>query len=256
MVSRSQQESEKGALTGQCRPFTHSCIHPFIHSASLEPSRPGPGYRNKGTHCAHGKLGLTHELCLHLPCHSHPIRCDYLSRCSPWGWPGLWLPSFHHSTVFFVQDAHVLKSPPEPTIPWLPSSCLSAPSCTRASIHHRQRTDQPPHTILPPRRTPEASAEPRATLLPTATAMGWNTIDVLSIFFLIKVTISLNASLFNNIIIIISMASGRVWLNWRTGEFMVFQHNNPEQRHASSWEQREAQFSLNSPGWEDLGRYT
>lgn len=120
-----QQESEKGALTGQCRSFTHSCIHPFIHSASPEPSRPGPGYRNEGTLCAHGKLGLTHKLRLHLPYHSHFIRHDYLSPCSPWGRLGLRLPSFLHSTVFFVQEAHVLKSPLSPPSPGCPPVSLS-----------------------------------------------------------------------------------------------------------------------------------
>lgn len=46
------------------------------------------------------------------------------------------------------------------------------------------------------------------------------------------------------------MASGRVWLNCRAAEFIVFRHY-----HAGSWEQREAHFPLNSPSREDDIRY-
>ena len=160
-------------------------------------------------------------------------------------------PQLSPLSCFVCPGSTCSKEPPEPTLRWLPSSVSQPLPIPEPPAHHRQRTNQPPHTILPPGRTPEASAEPRTTLLPTATATGWNTIDVPRFFFLIKGTISLNASLFNNNIIIISVASGRVWLNWRTGEFMVFQHHSPEQLLGAEG----GSVFLQSPGWEDPGRY-
>lgn len=248
---RGQQESEEGALTGQCRSFTHWRIHLFIHSARPEPSRPGPGYRKRGTHCAHGKLALTHELRPHLPCHAHFIRHDSLSPCSPWGRLGLRLPSFLHSAVLFVQEAHVLKSPPSPPSAGCPPVSLSPfPYQSLQPTTGRGQTNlltasypQAEHQKLLQSHERPSSPQPQpqdGTLLMSPV-----------FFFLIKGTISLNASLFNNNIIIISVASGRVWLNWRTGEFMVFQHHSPEQLLGAEG----GSVFLQSPGWEDPGRY-
>lgn len=152
-MSRSQQESGRGAGRNQCRPLTHSPRHlvlpSFIHSANPEPSGPGPGSRNMGTQLCPGGAQPNAQT-PGLLCGPHLIRCHYLSSCSPSGLAravALGISPLNHPPA---TPKHIFQRAPEahPSLAALqppPRPHVTTPSCARASSPQQAEDGQPPH---------------------------------------------------------------------------------------------------------------
>lgn len=146
--------------------------------------------------------------------------CGYTCSFLPFSFPG------KHVTQTTFQSPTLL---PPAALPLTGVSQLAVGPPFYHPLLHHQSLQTPAGSGQTSLLTPsqllmlEPSAEPQAAFLPMVT--GRCALDVLGgfFFFLIKGTISLYANLFNNNNnVIISVASGRVWLDWRAAEFMVF----------------------------------